>query len=482
MRTRTAIALGLVLVAGPARAQTPAPVVTDAAAAPVEVAPAPAPDASAATLETTPALAPDAGAPGAPPTAAATGLPPDPGASGPGPSSAAAAAPSQEMTEAELLELGFNASDPAVDTSLRFSGFIDFGMQLGLNDVAKAALDNERSFAIGNLNLYVNKNLSKSVRTMAEIRFLYLPNGAGAGAVGAPPVSTSSADYADFQRPLRWGGVEIERVYLEWEMLRYLTIRGGQYLTPYGVWNVDHGSPTIIPAVKPFVIGIGFFPERQTGLELYGRADLSDYSALGYHFTMSNGTGPASEWKDLDKKQAFGGRAFWEYRKLGELRVGSSVYYGRNTDGTAVLTLDNGEVARSLKLNSQSDVLALGLDLVWKYRGIHLQWEWASAQRKFTPEGRVLATTVTGATAFPPDAFNWGTYLLAGYRFDWLGVMPFFVWQSFRQQDGFSADGYYFGLNVRPIDALTLKLQIDVDEVTGSGTFKVMYWQAAWAF
>ncbi len=469
MRARI-VMLGVLLGASSARAQaTPAPgEAFPPAPVPPEAAPASAPDAPASS-----------GAPEAPPE----GVTAAPEARAAEMSTADAAALSGEMTEAELLELGLGTNQPAVDTSVRLSGFMDFGMVVGLNDIAKSGNVNDRSFAIGNLNLYITKNITETVRTMAEIRFLYLPNGATNGALGATTNYTTTADYADFQRTLHWGGVEIERVYLEWAASRYLTIRGGQFLTPYGVWNVDHGTPTIIPAAKPYVIGIGFFPERQTGLELYGRTEIGSYSDFGYHLTLSNGTGLANEWQDLDKNKAVGGRAFWEYRRFGELRVGGSAYYGRNTDGVRQLNYSNGNLGTVVNVNSQSDVLALALDTVWKYRGFHLQWEWVSAQRKYTTKGRTGTPAATGGTAFPVDAFNWGTYALAGYRFEWFGVMPFVMYQYFTQQDNFDDKGWSFGLNIRPIDALAIKVQYDNEKLNfNSQRFKDLYFQAAWAF
>lgn len=478
MRHTTVIVTGLAfLVAGAAHAQT----AREAPAAQPTATPAPdaastAPPSEAANpsaepqpVETSAATATDAPAAdvtAAPEAAAAADM-------------AAGQAGGGEMSAEELAALGLATEGPSVDTDVHLSGFVDFSVQAGLNKTSEIVTPSDRAFAIGNVNLYLTKNLSESFRTMIEVRFMYLPSGAGT-AVGAPPTDTRVIDYADFSRIVKWGGIDIQRVYLDWQALSFLTVRIGEFLTPYGVWNVDHGTPTIIPAAKPYVIGVGFFPSRQTGIELFGRTDAGSDGSLGYHLTLSNGTGSVPEYRDLDHNKAIGGRIFYENRALGELRIGGSAYYGTNSEGTTSLEFSNGVLSSARSLTSQSDALAFGVDAVWKLHGFHAQAEWLCLQRKFTKDGRVAVTNIAG-TSFPPDSFAWGMYGLLGYRFDWYGVMPFVMYQNLDQPDVFSFHGFHFGVNVRPIDALALKLQYD-NVKSGDTTFSTGYVQAAWAF
>lgn len=473
MRACTAVVLACNVVLGVRSASAQAQAPSDASQVDAASIPAaPSPDVvPAAQDQTAPSEAGPAG--GADIGGGATGAP-----------AVEASAPVAEMTEAELLSLGLGVEQAAVDTSLRLSGFIDFGTLVGLDSSSRLFL-NDQAFSVGNFNLYITKNLTESIRTMAEVRLLYLPNGGTSGgpegsASGARQITTVS-DYTDFDRTLRWGGIEIERVYLEWSPLTWATVRAGQFLTPYGVWNVDHGSPTIIPAQKPFVIGVGFFPERQTGVELFGRVEASNYSGLGYHLTLSNGTGPVSEWGDLDKNKAVGGRAFWEYLGLGDLRLGGSAYYGRYTDSIRRTVF--GDIIRVVNdIQTQYDTLAFGVDAVWKYRGVHLQGEWLQRQNTYTKKGRTGTASPTGTT-FPPDTLSWGAYGLLGYRFDWLNVMPFVSYQRLREPAGLTLNGYHVGLNVRAIDEVALKLQLDTIDVTGTAAaIRIMYAQVAWAF
>jgi hypothetical protein len=442
---------------------------------------------SATESSTTAAELPPAAAE-SPPTAAE--LPPTTAELPPTAAEAPSAAP-PGLSDAELQQLGFDSAEPATDYHFQLSGFVDFSTTIPMGQSKN--LFGKPSFSIGNLNVYLSKNLSESVRTMAEIRFLYLPNGAPKSVTDRAGISTAVGDYNDFNRDLRWGGVEIERVYLEWAAHPLLTIRVGQFLTPYGVWNVDHGSPTIVSVQRPFAIGYNFFPERQTGFELYGRWQASNNGTVGYHVTLSNGTGPASEYLDLDNNKAIGGRLFWEYRKWGELKLGGSAYYGRNTNGTAIGSIMNGKLVGGQKITSQSDSLALALDATFKYLGVLVQAEFITQQAKFTPEGRTPTFSLaTFANTIPADSFRFGGYLLLGYRFEWLGVMPYVVLQQLGGADATQTTTEHtfpmlVGVNIRPIESVVLKVEythVFFDRAQQFPGFDIEFvaFQMAWAF
>lgn len=462
--------------ATPAEAAQPAPVVGDVAS---DVPAGAAPEA------TTPA---DPAAPEAAVSLEATAAP----------------GPTEEvpLSQAELEALGFGTSEggetTSLDTDLHVSGFLDFNVTrliAAKSSVNRGFLPPHTNFYVGNFNVYLTKNLTESIRTMGEVRFSYLPNGniPTPGNTGQNTPTTSTNDYADFERPMKWGGIEIERVYLEWSAHRYLTIRGGQFLTPYGIWNVDHGSPTFIPVQRPYVVGNGLFPERQTGFELYGRWDATNNGTLGYHATLSNGSGPISEYRDLDDNKAVGGRLFWEQHNIGDFKVGGSAYYGRDTDATDTVRPNAmGVLKPAYLVHRQYDILALALDVQWKWKGLHLQGEYITQQRRYTDRGRQAVTnTVTQQVVFPTDAQNWGAYGLAGYRLPWFGIMPYVIYSYIDLVDaagtGTKLNSFNGGLNIRPVDMVVLKLEYShavlAEKLLGSDDpFKLFQAQVAWAF
>jgi hypothetical protein len=457
MKRSLAYALLLSALSSSAFAQTSDPA-APVSPAPSETAPGEAaPPAPLPSVETLPAVADAA----------------------PGPE-AAPAPEMAELSQAELEALGFGGGEQAknIDTDLHLFGFVDFGIVAPILPKSSAwygaVFDKHRSLYIGNFNLYISKNLTESVRTMGEVRFLYLPNGVPDQATGAIN-STAVPDYGDFNRPLRWGGVEIERLYLEWDVLSHLSLRAGQFLTPYGIWNVDHGSPTFIPVQRPFVVGSNWFPERQTGFELFGKYDLGTQQTVGYHLTISNG------------------RAFWEYRGFGQLRVGASGFYGMLTDAMTVPGLTNGKVAYTERILTQRKNLALALDVLWNYKNLRTQLEVLTQQAVYTDEGRAqVASALTGRSNYPADQHSWGGYFLTGYRFDWYGVMPYGVLQVINQIDPTSAISTKLvsvdvGLNVRPIDSVVVKLSY-IESHFPDGTYlthdpvRMIMSQVAWAF
>src|SRR6478735_4721152 len=336
-----------------------------------------------------------AAAPTAPPTAAAPTAPVEPGtdmgAAAPAPAAAPVTTPGPTADSADADAEGkFEAAPGPVTDSfatdegsgdsdtqrkLDLYGFADFTYQRLLIDkdnIWNRTYPSVNSFAVGNFNLYLSSNLGDSWRALAEVRFMYLPNGATKpdAAGNAVRTDTTVLDYTGFEEPIRWGGVRIERIYVEHEFNGLFKLQVGQFLTPYGIWNVDHGSPTIIGIKKPFVVSNQLFPEQQVGLQLYGSYFL-DPLEIGYHLTLSNGRGPV-EYQDFDDDKAFGGRLYVKTDVLGSLTIGGSFYRGGYYDRSAKYVIRNqgATVDQEFTTISKYQELSLGADLKWEYKSL----------------------------------------------------------------------------------------------------------------
>ena len=427
--------------------------------------------------------------------------PPDPATPGP---HANAGAPSPGASEVEaqvaakvaaemaaiqsLSASGASASDQGDYHRLDLYGFADFTYMRSLGDSTTLS-PSTSTFAVGNLNLYMASELGDEWRSLIEVRFMYLPNGGQPSpSLLGPTTDTTVFDNSDYGRPVQWGGIHIERAWLERTFHKFLTVRVGHWLTPYGIWNVDHGSPVVIGIGRPFIVGEALFPASQTGIEVYGTADI-DRLQLGYHLTLSNGRGPSSTTTDLDSNKALGARLFLRHESaFGSLSVGTAFYRGRYTSKYLDLGTDaTGTPAIASVIDSEYDELSLSADLKWQWGGLLVQGEVIENEVAYTPAGRTVSA-LTGAPAFNSDYRRWGAYGLAGYRFAFLGVMPY-------AGAGYYKEGspswipklwdFWLGLNVRPTPRVVLKLQYThvhfyLDQPTHDA--KMMMAQTAWSF
>ncbi|HLL25050.1 MAG TPA: hypothetical protein VK427_23105 [Kofleriaceae bacterium] len=374
----------------------------------------------------------------------------------------------------DLASLGLDPTANAFDDKLNIYGYADV-LYSGYSFRKDIAItDSQRGFAMGNLDLYVSKNFTADWRFLAEVRFLTLPNG------GYNPdstiVATRIGDPQNFLRGQVWGGISIERAYLEYDITDHLTIRAGRFLTPYGVWNIDHGSPVIISPIRPFIIGEQHFPEHQQGIELFGEYLIDDYR-IGYHGTLSNGRGPTESNNDRDTNLAIGGRLSLEAPFMGTLKLGVSAYSGRFT-GTAPL----GDAPDSY------DERSYGADVQWLRGPLHVQAEITYDARRFLDGHRARV-----GTSFRTNDRQYGGYVLAGYRFDrFWNVMPYVMIEHdepMRSHDAFDGViGYSAGLNFRPTPTIVLKGAYQLANLRGErgyleGTdIDIFTMQAAWVF
>jgi hypothetical protein len=410
-----------------------------------------------------------------------------------------AAIAQEEEAKAESAFYGSGDQEEAVTAAtdapaLDLYGFVDFTYTKNLDgsDVPYDKFPHFGTFAVGNVNLYAASNLGGGWRSLLEVRFLYLPHGADQefnqnGSVGR--TNNNTADYNDFQRQLRWGGIELERVFLEYQATEWLAVQLGQYLTPYGIWNIDHGTPTIIPVRRPFIIGEDLFPERQTGIEAHG-AFHSGNTSVGYHLTFSNGKGPVDTYLDLDDNNALGTRLFVRNTGFGTLTVGASGFLGTYTDRGKAYRPKAGVTPTQIELVDdilvQYDEVSLGIDARWEWNNFLTQAELIVNQRNYVDPYR------RNDGAVVPDEFNFGGYALFGYRTPWLGVMPYTLAEYYN----FSvstllppAISTATGLNIQPQANIVFKLQYQYTQLGTlssseilRGTVHQLDAQAAWAF
>lgn len=416
----------------------------------------------------------------------------------------AAALPETESAADE----SFTSTDPSSSgvlaeegPKLEFYGFADFSYLQTFGskqNVLKEYISPFPRFYVGHLNLYMSSTLSSNWRSLAEVRFTYAPQGDSntQNSDGTfQVINTNAVDYAELQREFAWGGIELQRAWLEYQPFDFLSIRGGQWLTPYGYWNDDHGSPTIITVHKPFPIGDQFFPERQTGLVAHGKYFVGP-TAIGYFLTLSNGRGPTDAFRDLDNNKAVGGRLYLETSEVGNLTVGIAAYKGRYTASTKRYRVDtSGDSPVAVIYRSKTSVydeLSLGADVRFLWKGLHVQGEAMMNEARYDDRYRPPSFGFDPRPTFAADYRRWGGYLLTGYRTSFYGLMPYAMgeYSSYTNTDLAPPSwAWSAGVNIRPTPNVVLKAELALATFqgvgsTGLGSQDLSYFgtQAAWAF
>ena len=408
-------------------------------------------------------------------------------------------APTDEVEPAPTDEVAVDASDDdLVALGLDNADSTDRLNLYGFMDVSYTAMfappgslwglirPTENMFSVGNLNLYLTRALSDRWRSFLEVRFTYAPGGATDS--NGNFVNTQAPDPANAYRNMTWGGVAVERAYLEYDVSPALTVQVGSFLTPYGIWNVDHGAPAIIPASPPWIIGEKLFPEQQTGVHLYGARPMGEYT-VDYHATVSNGRGPLQAFRDLDENKALGLHLQVTAPWFGATKLGVSGYRGRSTDRPAnKLTVDeHGDLQTVVPAGVSFDEWSLGAHLLVERGALRVQAEVLANHRAYRDGARGFRDG-----AFLADNRFVGGYFLAGYRLDrWWQAMPYVELEAndLRDSPRIGAAKAFIqavGVNLRPVPSVVLKIQFAaveaVDSETRLGVMKLFSTQAAWAF
>lgn len=353
------------------------------------------------------------------------------------------------------------------------------------------------SFYIGHLNLYVNSTLSSEWRSLFELRFTYLPQ--GKETINADGTTTlfdaTGNDPTEAGIPMDWGGVNIERAWLEYKPYALLAVRAGSWLTPYGFYNDDHGTPTILSLHRPFIIGDQPFPMRQAGLHVYGKLPVG-WLDFGYDLTLSNGRGPLAQFNDWDSNKAVGARLSVDAHQFGELHLGIAAYAGRYTSARRVYRVVLLDDVPALDLQVVPDVsyreISFGGEARFYYEGFVIQAEVMMNEAAYDEGRRAPLEELTSLNTFAADYRRWGYYALAGYTLPWLNLTPF-VLQEYYNYTNWSAlppvvtlSG---GLSIRPTPSVVLKASYMTGIFSGRGSTGIgpeparfAAAQAAWAF
>jgi hypothetical protein len=344
---------------------------------------------------------------------------------------------------------------------LLISGFVDFGFnrfftsdesQLNFLFPTRAA-----TFVLGNINLFFDANPAPGWRALVEIRFTNLPHGEEisfadpfGGQYERRDTRVSDFTSTSLRNDVALGAIIVERAWAEYAFDDALKVQAGYFLTPYGIWNQDHGTPTLISLLLPAFQADQYIPNRQLGVQLYGSFYAPGWQ-LGYHAYVANSRGPSQ--LDLDNDKSFGGRIFAS--SLGgyvKTTLGTSGFYGTESNNEKrIVSVDPYRVETN-ELGAMRE-WALGADAAVDAGPLRVRTEGMVQRREKMEDSPRLGSE--------PDHYSSDGYVLAAYQLPWLGLEPYGYFEVMHYPSPFGDTALIpsAGLNVHFNAAAQLKTQ-----------------------
>jgi hypothetical protein len=256
------------------------------------------------------------------------------------------------------------------------------------------------------------------------------------------------------------GAVVLERAWIEWKEHQEFKLRIGNWFTPFGIWNEDHGSPTLIAMALPQFILQRWLPLRQTGLMGYGSTFAGEWE-LGYALTFSNGRQELSNF-NFEGKFGYGGRVYARRDTGGfNTTLGLSYFTGTTSDQTIDVTGVNPITFQNNKTWEYNEHVA-GADVAIDIDATRIRAEAILRRLTYTPGHRAQGDPIYAPGSLAPDEWEQSAYLLVANQLPWAGIEPF-LWAEVFQAPGPIGDAVFVGsggVNIHFNAALTLKTQV----------------------
>ncbi len=412
----------------------------------------------------------------------------------------------QDATVASLKDQAAAASDEVTSPTrlLSFWGFSDlsFGGFHYDNNAAlyKVQTPYHDTFFSSGINLYAKSEMTRTLSALVETRLTYTPNGFASNfPVNVNVGNTTLQSLGSFTRTdtttqgpysqlaYRQDGLLIERAYMEWKPTDWFGIRAGRFLTPFGIWNEDHGSPVLVGVDYPQFMNFNIVPIWQLGFEAFGSVALADDLRMEYAFTVANSRGPEDEYKDLTDMKALGARVKFVYNPDGFLfRLGGYAYYSQYRDNqdqifvqvTPALTLDpaySPSLGSYNVTNTAYDETVLTGDAELRIGHARILGEFArqTVIYKFpsavASDQKLLKGVPFSENIFDPSHYAYGGYVMGTYEIPFhtkpldFSVTPYAGYDyvvpstSIPTRNNTQIRG---GLNVKPSPYVTVKLEV----------------------
>jgi len=359
------------------------------------------------------------------------------------------------LTKGAVLAMALATMATAQQKKFDTYGFLDASLSKMFieedNFLLQSGFDDALRFRVGNINLYNDFKPNNNIRVLIETGLHWQPHGnyqpEVVRVVTNAPLPDSVLDTAYIESntvnpqgkaPVPAWQISVPRAWFEYSFSQYSKVKIGKFLTPVGIWNVDHGSPVIVTASQPYSTGLApLFPQEQMGIMNSGTKYLGDFD-LDYKAYLSTGrsvqtiTEPkdisvganvkfkATDWADGFE---FGLSGYTGLEKV-EARttyVSASYVPGGIVPGIpndTILT-DFKSITHEVENTVETRENFVGLDAKFNLKGLLVQSEF---------NYNYLKDYVNSTTSN-----NIGWYGLTGYKFrvnPKLSVMPYFFYEG----------------------------------------------------
>lgn len=376
-----------------------------------------------------------------------------------------ATGPATGIIEEESKKLTGGALTISGFATLEFADYRMRESSLGKTFGGRAIIGKDNTFSNSHVNLYIDAKFLEDFRFFTELRFLY------------SPASEFLAESLKFSRS---GEVLIERAWMEWTFRDWFKVLGGNFFVPYGIWNLEHGDPILLSIRTPVVLRFQLFPERCTGIQIFGTVDLDEFE-MTYYAWVGNGKGSrisSGDDQDSNNNKATGGRLqlkFPDSEPLRDVYVGVSGYIGsvRGPEYPNAITgltpLFRAAMASEGNLATFNQLAAARFNAIGEPNGKYIDQVWGADIRfrlyGFFFQGEFIMNYVD-----PRNAINFkelGGYVQAAYEFNlekWGLLSPYFQYAYLDANDEFRKElaSHYIitaGLNWKPYTSVVLKTE-----------------------
>ncbi len=406
-----------------------------------------------------------------------------------------------ELTEFQEEEALAAVEDNALEDSrlLKLFGFFELQFMKTLverDSFYHTSVPSNSSFVLSQINLYLASQMTQTLGALVELRFTFWPAGfesehpfiahLGNTELSGNEYVRINTEYYDYSENIinKTGGVMIERAQLIYTPLDWFNVIAGYYLTPYGIWNTDHGSPVIIPVLPPYLQRKRMIPLAQTGLQVYGRFYPRYDLFFDYAITVSNGRGPAQEVLDFDENKGVGLRLRLSYEgDRVAIAAGGYGYLGEYSDTHKHVEMwlnSDGSLDSSRRMRFVVDEwenyfeYATAADLLIELFGVRIQSEfiWHYVDYRIPAERSDPDKILSGAPAtmplFQASYLGLGYYVLLAWTLPvkeltgGMRITPYFMLEHTKMDDtlpSYNNDFYCGGVNFKPSPYVTIKTE-----------------------